>query len=119
MRNAARKMLTAATVNNRQCARIFFEILVRQLQYSFCGSLFNALRGLDCAQHSDDYRAALLLHDVDGASAVEIVQLLGLPLTTVMMRIHRARRNLQDMLHKACGLSQDDRGVLVCEPKKN
>lgn len=69
------------------------------------------------AQLSDNYRAALMLHDVDGASAIEIAQLLDLPLSTVKMRIHRARRNLQSLLHEACGFRQDNRGVLVCDPK--
>lgn len=69
------------------------------------------------AQLSDNYRAVLLLHDVDGASAIEIARLLDLPLSTVKMRIHRGRRKLQDMLRQACGFHQDNRGVLVCAPK--
>ncbi len=78
----------------------------------------------DCVQRyvaslSDTYRAVLLLHDVDGLSAVEISELLGLPLTTVKMRLHRGRRKLEAMLHQACAFGLDDRGVLVCDPKQN
>ncbi len=66
---------------------------------------------------SDGYKTVLLLHDVDGLTASEIADLLGLPLTTVKMRLHRARRKLQAMLQEACALGQDERGVLVCDPK--
>ena len=66
---------------------------------------------------SDGYKTVLLLHDVDGLTASEIADLLGLPLTTVKMRLHRARRRLQAMLQEACALGQDERGVLVCDPK--
>lgn len=66
----------------------------------------------------DTYRAVLLLHDVDGLMASEIAQLLGLPLTTVKMRLHRARQKLQSKLSEACAFGQDDRGVLVCDPKQ-
>ena len=69
------------------------------------------------ARLSDEYRAVLLLHDVDGLTNGEISELLGLPLTTVKMRLHRARRKLQAMLQKACAFGQDERGVLVCDPK--
>lgn len=68
---------------------------------------------------SDTYRAVLLLHDSDGLTAAEIAELLELPLTTVKMRLHRARRKLQELLHNACAISQDDRGVLVCDPKRD
>ena len=70
------------------------------------------------AHLSDAYRAVLLLHDVDGLNNGEISELLGLPLTTVKMRLHRARRKLQAMLHKACAFDKDERGVLVCDPKR-
>jgi len=66
---------------------------------------------------SDAYKTVLLLHDVDGLTANEIADLFGLPLTTVKMRLHRARRRLQAMLQEACALGKDERGVLVCDPK--
>jgi hypothetical protein len=40
-----------------------------------------------------------------------------LPLTTVKMRLHRARRQLQAALNNACKFGRDERGVLICEPK--
>ncbi len=76
----------------------------------------------DCVQRyvarlSDAYKAVLLMHDADGLTAVEIAELLKLPLTTVKMRLHRARRQLQAALNEACAIGGDERGVLVCEPK--
>ncbi len=67
---------------------------------------------------SDAYKAVLLLHDTDGLTANEISGLLRLPLTTIKMRLHRARRQLQAALKQACEFGHDERGVLVCEPKR-
>lgn len=69
------------------------------------------------AKLSDAYKAVLLMHDADGLTAVEIAQLLKLPLTTIKMRLHRARRQLQTALSEACSIGDDERGVLICEPK--
>lgn len=69
------------------------------------------------AKLSDPYRAVLLLHDADGLTAEEIANLLQLPLTTVKMRLHRARRRLQASLDEACAFGRDDRGIYICEPK--
>lgn len=76
----------------------------------------------DCVQRyvsklSDGYKAVLLFHDADGLTAEEIAQLLQLPLTTVKMRLHRARRQLQAALDNACAFGRDERGVFVCQPK--
>ncbi len=75
-----------------------------------------------CVQHyvanlSDPYKSVLLLHDADGLTSDEIAHLLQLPLTTVKMRLHRARRQLQATLNNACAFGRDDRNVFVCEPK--
>ena len=69
------------------------------------------------ARVSDGRKAVLLLHDSEGFTAKEIAQLLQLPLTTVKMRLHRARRQLQAALNNACKFGRDERGVLICEPK--
>ena len=65
----------------------------------------------------DHYRSVLILADLDGLTAPEIGELLGLTLTTVKIRIHRARRLLRQGLEAGCSFSCDERGVLVCEPK--
>lgn len=70
------------------------------------------------AKLSDDYKAALLLCDADGLSAKETAELLQLPLTTVKMRLHRARQQMQAALKEACEFERDERGVFVCGPKR-
>jgi RNA polymerase sigma-70 factor (ECF subfamily) len=66
---------------------------------------------------SDPYRAVILLHDVQGLTNPEIAEMLELSLATVKIRLHRARAKLRAALGEGCLLSQDDRGVQVCEPK--
>jgi RNA polymerase sigma-70 factor, ECF subfamily len=78
----------------------------------------------DCVQRyvanlTDPYKAVLLFHDVDGLTVDEISSLLQLPLTTVKMRLHRARQQLRDALNDACAFERDERGVFICEPKPN
>ncbi len=84
--------------------------IVQQNEMSSCVQLY-------VAKLSDPYRAVLLLHDADGLTAEEIANLLRLPLTTVKMRLHRARRRLQGALDEACAFGRDERGVYICEPK--
>ena len=65
----------------------------------------------------DQYQSVLILADLEGLTAPEIGELLGLTLTTVKMRIHRARARLKKELESDCSFACDERGVLVCEPK--
>lgn len=65
----------------------------------------------------DNYRSVILLHDTEELTGSQIAELLGLPLATVKMRLHRARQRLQAALKAACDFSSDERNVLVCEPK--
>ena len=51
---------------------------------------------------SDQQKAVLLLHDADGMTDDEIADLLAVPLTTVKMRLHRARQKLGATLKNAC-----------------
>ncbi len=84
--------------------------VVQQSEMSACVQRY-------AAKLSDAYKAVLLMHDTDGLTAFEITQLLNLPLTTVKMRLHRARRQLQAALNEGCAVGGDERGVIVCEPK--
>lgn len=68
-------------------------------------------------QLPDDYRAAILLHDVQGLTNPEVAEMLGCSLATAKIRLHRARKKLKEALDRACDFSCDDRGVTVCEPK--
>ena len=65
----------------------------------------------------DDYRAVLLLHLAHKLTATEIANLLGLKLTTVKMRLHRARHSLQQIMACGCTVSNDKHGRPVCEPR--
>lgn len=66
----------------------------------------------------DAYRSVILFHDVHGLTGPEIAAVLDLPLPTIKVRLHRARRRLKGALEAGCEFSCDSRGVLICEPKK-
>jgi RNA polymerase sigma-70 factor (ECF subfamily) len=63
------------------------------------------------------YRALILLHDLHGLTAQEIAETLDLPVPTIKIRLHRARRKLQAELGEACHFLHDEDGNLICEPK--
>jgi RNA polymerase sigma-70 factor (ECF subfamily) len=46
----------------------------------------------------ENFRMAVLLADVEGFSYKEIAEILGIPIGTVMSRLHRARKALQNAL---------------------
>jgi RNA polymerase sigma-70 factor, ECF subfamily len=64
------------------------------------------------------YRTVLLLHDLDGLTAVEIASNLAITVENAKIRLHRARAALRAALEAGCSFSCDERGVLVCEPKR-
>jgi RNA polymerase sigma-70 factor (ECF subfamily) len=63
------------------------------------------------------YRAALVLHDLQGLKNREIAEVLDCSLDTVKIRLHRARKKLKASLNIGCDFDHDKRNVLVCEPK--
>jgi RNA polymerase sigma-70 factor, ECF subfamily len=65
----------------------------------------------------DRYRAVILLYEAHSLTAAEIAELLGLKLTTVKMRLHRAHRMLQQVMEVGCAVSSDKCGVPTCQPK--
>jgi RNA polymerase sigma-70 factor (ECF subfamily) len=65
----------------------------------------------------DNYRTVILLYEAHSLTAAEIASLLGLTVTTVKMRLHRARRMLLQVMECGCAVSTDDKGVPVCQPK--
>jgi RNA polymerase sigma-70 factor, ECF subfamily len=65
----------------------------------------------------DSYRAAILLYEAHGLTAAEIAELLGVSLGTVKIRLHRARRRLQEVMEIGCAVSRGASGVPCCEPK--
>jgi RNA polymerase sigma-70 factor (ECF subfamily) len=67
----------------------------------------------------DNYRAVILLHEAHSLTAAEIADLLGVTVTTVKIRLHRARRKLKKIMDYGCAVSKDSRGNPVCQPKSD
>ena len=65
----------------------------------------------------EDYRAALILHDLEGLTAQETAETCGTSLATAKIRIYRDRKRLEQALETACDFYSDD-GVLRCDRKK-
>lgn len=65
----------------------------------------------------EDYRAALILHDLQGLTAAATAEACGCSLATAKIRIHRARVRLKDALGKECEFYRDDEGVFRCDRK--
>ena len=65
----------------------------------------------------DNYRAVILLYEIHALTAPEIASVLGVKLTTIKMRLHRARRMLQQIMEYGCAVSTDSSGVPACEPR--
>jgi RNA polymerase sigma-70 factor, ECF subfamily len=65
----------------------------------------------------DDYRVAILLHDVRGLTNPEVAALVGCSLPTAKIRVHRAHERLRAALAGVCEFHIDDRGILVCGRK--
>ena len=64
----------------------------------------------------EDYRAALVLHDLEGLTAQETADVCGTSLATAKARIHRGRKRLEKALARACSFYSDDE-ILRCDRK--
>ncbi|HSQ03490.1 MAG TPA: sigma factor-like helix-turn-helix DNA-binding protein, partial [Burkholderiales bacterium] len=64
-------------------------------------------------------REVILLHDLQGFTAPEIAEQLGITLENVKIRLHRARTRLKTALSEGCDFTRNERGVFVCEPKRS
>ncbi|HLO18130.1 MAG TPA: sigma factor-like helix-turn-helix DNA-binding protein [Anaerolineales bacterium] len=71
----------------------------------------------ECLLISDSYRAVILLYDMHELTAPEIARLLSESLSTVKIRLHRARLKLRAALQAGCDFSYDEGNVLTCESK--
>jgi RNA polymerase sigma-70 factor (ECF subfamily) len=66
---------------------------------------------------SNDYRTAIILHDLEGATNPQIANMLGISLDAAKIHVYRARRKLQEALSGDCDFYFDESGIFVCEPK--
>ncbi len=63
------------------------------------------------------YRAALVLHHLQGRTAAETAQILDISLANAKVRIHRAKARLREALDCACEFYISDDGTLRCDRK--
>lgn len=64
------------------------------------------------------YRAALILHDLEGLSAEQVAAVGGCSVASAKIRIHRARRRLKEALRTQCAFYRDPENVFRCERKQ-
>lgn len=63
----------------------------------------------------ESYRAPLILHDLEGLSVAETAAICESHLPATKIRIHRARRRLEEALRAQCNLYHDSQNVLRCD----
>jgi RNA polymerase sigma-70 factor (ECF subfamily) len=76
----------------------------------------DCLRGA-LALLSESYRQVFELHDLAGLDLAEIAELLDLPVSTVKIRVHRARRRLRQACEAGCEVYRGRRGEVACGPR--
>ncbi len=64
-----------------------------------------------------DYRAALILHDLEGLTAAEVATICEISLATAKIRIHRGRQRLRKVLTAGCDFYHDGDLNLRCDRK--
>jgi len=64
-----------------------------------------------------DYRAAIVLHDLEGLTAAETAEVMGCSLATAKIRIHRARQRLKAVLERDCTFYFGSDQTLRCDRK--
>ncbi len=65
----------------------------------------------------DDYRAALVLHDIEGLTAEQTAEVCACSVATAKIRVHRSRDRLRKALQQQCEFYQDTESVLRCDRK--
>lgn len=79
---------------------------LKKLPTSEISEAFNAL--------SEDYRMVVYYADVEGLAYKEIAEIMGVPLGTVMSRLHRGRKKLRDALKDVAR----ERGIGIAASEK-
>ena len=65
----------------------------------------------------ENYRAVIILSDLEGFQDREIAEILGLSLRNAKIRLHRARVQLRKALEKACVFYRSEENELACDRK--
>lgn len=65
----------------------------------------------------ENYRAVLVLSELEGLTNAEIAEVNGISLDTVKIRLHRARARLRKELEAKCDFYRDERNELACDRK--
>jgi RNA polymerase sigma-70 factor (ECF subfamily) len=65
----------------------------------------------------EDYRAALILHDIEELTAEQTAEVIGCTLPTAKIRMHRARVRLAEALRRECEFYRDTEDVFRCDRK--
>jgi RNA polymerase sigma-70 factor (ECF subfamily) len=65
----------------------------------------------------EEYRAVLVLKDIEGLTNQEIADVTDLTLENVKIRLHRARQKLRETLNVGCDFHRDQEDELACELK--
>ena len=81
--------------NQRKDAR---DYVIESLDELDCESLFDDEIKLALEQLADEFRIVILLADIHSFSYKEIAKVIGCPIGTVMSRLSRGRRQLQNHL---------------------
>ncbi len=67
----------------------------------------------------EDYRMALVLHDLEGQTAAQTAEIVGCSLATAKIRIHRARLRLKEALNRQCDFYRDENDVFRCDRRQD
>jgi RNA polymerase sigma-70 factor, ECF subfamily len=74
----------------------------------------------DCMEKlAEDYRAVLVLSELEGVKNSEIAEIMDVTVDTVKIRLHRARAMLRKEIERHCKVFRDERNELACEPTDN
>ena len=66
-----------------------------------------------------DHRAAIVLFNLEGKSVAETAEILEMSVTATKVRIHRAKKRLEEALGHECTYYTTQDGILRCDRKKN
>lgn len=72
------------------------------------------------AEHlPDQYRAVLVLHELEGLSLKEVAEATESSLAATKVRLHRARKKFAALCSAECERFYNEENILCCEPKDN